>query len=1185
VGIVSEPLTIRLFGELAVQYQGRALPVHTPPRVPVLLAYLVLHRDRLVRRSELAFTLWPDEPEETALANLRRHLNYLRSALPLGNEWLLVDKKFVRLNPSAPVTLDTAEFERLSARAESRADAVNVYGGELLAGMSDDFPRAERERLLNLQIANLVYLVSAERAARNYRAALGYTARLHALDSWREDVIRQIIVLRSEAGDRAGALAAYEEFAARLAEELGTAPMRETQDAFACVLEGRSPPVADFVNLLEPREEPRELLPFVGRGAEMSLLRAAWTRAARGRGSVALIVGAAGLGKSRLVQRLCEDVVEQGGHVAFGRASDDQQVAYEPFAQALAPFVPMLGRSTLDDAPLLALATLLPELAVSRAGLNAPVRLAPADERVRLFEAAAGAFAVLAAARPLAIVLEDVHWTTEATLELTAFLANRLAELPVLLVATYREEELARAHPVRELRRSLARQQRLTSIALAPLERDDLSRLVDELAATSDSGADLASLLYERSEGNPFFAGEILRDAIESGAVRIDSGKWRVIEQLKGVPAALMATLERRIERLSAPTRPVAAVCAVIGRTFDVELVSEAGGWSGAQTLAALGELVDRKMILESKDQPGNRFAFAHDLMRQALYVAQASEARRRRHQRVGEVLESLHTSTYESVSSTLALHFDRGGDASRAVPHYLAAARRALALPALHESVDLATRGLELTDDVWVSRDLLLVRSSALQLLAQHEGQMKDLGKLLEIAETQRDAALEFDVRCRLIVAYRDLADPSAEGLELEQLEHLAIGGTTTQRARMHLERGRSRQYASRLGEAQVALREAFELLDPASESDAFVEVGIQLADIARFQGDVPAATRYREQCAEVARATGSPMQEMACLRAAMRIASIQDHAGELYLLGHELLNIARRCGDIRVESDAHCSLTFACTTLGRFDEGLEHSRAALQSADLLQIQISRSGARRAGAVVLRLLGRYQEAEAWQLEALEIARGAGDELTQALALPELAHTYVLLGNQDRAQLVSLEALTIASRVESSLIVGVAGAIRGLVLLHGGRGTDALELLETGVEAGRHVFANSTWLGAMLGALALARSAAGDMAGAQTAAREAEAHLVGKPVDVDAAYGHWAGALIAQAAGDDLLWHKLSAAARDALGSVASNLEPQAKAEFLTVPWHVAVRGDASVKEPAGSRRKARAAPALKPPR
>ncbi|HMD01558.1 MAG TPA: hypothetical protein VKG44_01210, partial [Candidatus Baltobacteraceae bacterium] len=120
--VTPDSLTIRLFDELLVEHRGVTLRVHTPPRVPVLLAYLLLHRARPTSRAELAFTLWPDDPEETALTNLRRHLNYLKSALPAVRErWLLVDKKSIRWNPSAPITLDTDEFERLSARPEGRA--------------------------------------------------------------------------------------------------------------------------------------------------------------------------------------------------------------------------------------------------------------------------------------------------------------------------------------------------------------------------------------------------------------------------------------------------------------------------------------------------------------------------------------------------------------------------------------------------------------------------------------------------------------------------------------------------------------------------------------------------------------------------------------------------------------------------------------------------------------------------------------------------------------------------------------------------------------------------------------------------------------------------------------------------------------------------------------------------------
>ncbi|HMD03279.1 MAG TPA: AAA family ATPase, partial [Candidatus Baltobacteraceae bacterium] len=1053
--------------------------------------------------------------------------------------------------------------------------AVELYRGDLLATVSEDFLRGERERLRNVQIANLIYLISAERTTRNYRGAFEQSARLQALDPWREDVVRQIMVLRFEAGDRAGALAAYDQFAERISEELGAEPMSETQAAYASVLEGRLPALDDFVSLsLQPQvAEPARHLPFVGRGPEIGTMRAAWSRAARGHGTVVMISGAAGIGKSRLVGRLWEDIVDQGGYIAYGRASDAGNLAYEPFVQALSPFIPSLGRSGLDNAVLAALASLLPELTATRDSLGSPVKLAADDERRRLFEAVAAAFTVLAETRPLAVVVEDVHWATDITLDLLEFLSHRLAELPILIVATYREEEIARTHRLRELRRSLGRQQRLTAIALAPLERRDLDDLVSALAEARYGGKDLAALLYERSEGNPFFAGEILRDALESGVVRLESGTWRVVEAPPTVPPTLLSTIERRIERLSASTRLVAALCSTVGRNFDVEVVSEAGGWTEAQAVAAIGELVDRKMVVESQERPEDQFAFSHDLMRQTFYEMQPAQERRRRHRRIAEVLESFRGTDARAPSSILALHFDRGGDADRAIPHYLAAARRALALSAPRDSADLCRRGLELAGDSAARLDLLLVRSSALELLADHKTRMQDLLDALEISTKRQDEDLEFDVRCRLIFAHHDLADSKAVEAELTHLERLATRGAMSRRALVHFERGRSLKWASELAGAEVELRSALELLDQTEHAATVFEITWQLGEIARLRGDVATAAHYLELCSDMARVSESPLQIMECLWNRARLECTQDRAQETHRATTELLNLTERCGAVRVAADAHDMMAIACIALGRFDEALEHAGAAAELGDRWEMQVPRSGGRRTKANALRLLGRYREALALYEEALEIARRAGLQVTQAIILGELSHALFLGGRGDSVEATSLEAVAFAERTDSETFLGLAGAIRGLVLIESAR--EATGLLERGVLAARVVYGQSTSLGAFLGGLALARQATGDHVGAVATAAEASSHLAGKPQDVDAAYGYWAAARVARALGDEPLFRKRAALARDTLRTLATALAPDAKADFLAVPWHAAVLGSED-KVVAGERRSAR---------
>ncbi len=242
-------LRIHLLGSLRLFYQDRPLKFSALPKTLPLWTYLLLYRDKAVPRQMLAYTLWPDGNEAEARSNLRRHLYELRRVLPVAADncpWLLADHSTVQWNPNAPYWLDVDAFARLHhtspREAACLAEAVQLYSGDLLPDLDEEWIFFEREQLRQHFFDDLTRLIAHHRTAQQYGQAVAFAQQLLQHDPLREDTVREVMTLRNWAGDRAGALQVYHAFEQRLRAELDAPPMAETLALYKTLLHPSPPP-------------------------------------------------------------------------------------------------------------------------------------------------------------------------------------------------------------------------------------------------------------------------------------------------------------------------------------------------------------------------------------------------------------------------------------------------------------------------------------------------------------------------------------------------------------------------------------------------------------------------------------------------------------------------------------------------------------------------------------------------------------------------------------------------------------------------------------------------------------------------------------------------------------------------------------------------------------------------------
>ncbi len=394
-----------------------------------------------------------------------------------------------------------------------------------------------------------------------------------------------------------------------------------------------------------------------GRQREQERLHAALERTFDGNGGLVLLSGEAGIGKTTLVQELGRAAVDRGALVLAGHCYD--LTTTPPFG----PWLEIVRASPRVEG--------LPSLReITSGGFDDGASPGRGDE---LFAWGLALFEKLAADRPLVLVLEDIHWDDRASLDFLRFLGRSIAGIPVLLVATYRGYEIESGHPLYILLPAIVRESNPERIDLQPL--DDSAILAWLRSAYALAAADeqrLAAHLQQHADGNPFYAGEILRELEETGILHRLEGAW-VLETLDnvGVPVLLRQVIEARLSRIEPEARAALAFASVIGQDVEIAIWQRLAELTDSEILNIAEQAVSVALVELSAD--GRRLAFRHALIRAALYEEILPLRRRTLHLRVAEAL----LTEDDPDPDALAHHLQQAGD-SRAGEWLIKAGDRA---------------------------------------------------------------------------------------------------------------------------------------------------------------------------------------------------------------------------------------------------------------------------------------------------------------------------------------------------------------------------------------------------------------------------------------------------------------------------------------------------------------------------
>ncbi|RJQ81126.1 helix-turn-helix transcriptional regulator [Amycolatopsis panacis] len=662
-------------------------------------------------------------------------------------------------------------------------------------------------------------------------------------------------------------------------------------------------------------------IPLVARTQEMRRLRAALARAGRGEANAVLVAGDAGVGKTRLLTALAEDAVAGGALVLTGRCIDvrDGGLPYLPFAEALEPLGaagdPVVA-AAVRARP--ALRRLLPQGGEPEAGgdhgqvaageREAARRPQPEQDlgQLQLFDAVLGVLTEIARDRPVVLLVEDLHWADSSTRDLLSVLLSRLRGQRLLVVGSYREEDVHRRHPLRGLLSELVRLATVERLVLTPLEPADARAFVAALAE-EPLDPDVVAEIAERSEGNPFFVEELLA----SGAHCAD------------LPAGLAEVLLARLERFPAETRRVLRVVSVAGEGVSHAALAHVAGLDEAELDETLREAVQHHVLVIDD----GFYVFRHALLQEAVYADLLPGERTRMH--AGYAARIQETAQGRGKDAKLAYHSLESRDFGTALPALLRAMYEAEKLGA----PGVALRHVEQALSIWDA------------VPAEHHPDDFDEVKLLDEASYFSGTSGEPE---RAVAYARSAVEALPPDAQPARAAHawrryaeslLALEGT--------------------LDEATEAIERAWQLLADEEPTPARSWVLAARAAFLRLSDRPDEALESAIAAVSTARSVGSAGAEASALITLGTLADSAGDATEARARLREAERKAHEAGALNVELRAMYFLALSYADQSEMESALEHAARGTARAEETGLTWSSYGMElRARQLYLRYLG-----------------------------------------------------------------------------------------------------------------------------------------------------------------------------------------------------------------------------------
>jgi DNA-binding winged helix-turn-helix (wHTH) protein/tetratricopeptide (TPR) repeat protein len=518
-------------------------------------------------------------------------------------------------------------------------------------------------------------------------------------------------------------------------------------------------------------------IPLIGRDLEFAELKRLLNEALAGRGSMVMIGGEPGIGKTHIARAVLEEAKHRGAVGVIGHCYEmEGTLPYVPFVEVLEYISRMAPRegfrqSLGDDAP--EVARLMPELRTIYPDIPPAVQLPPEQQRRSLFNAFRSYVERASRVSPVVVVFEDLHWADEPTLLLLQHLAQTISTAPMFMVCTYRDVGLDATRPFAGALETLVRHKQAARLLLRRLPLSGVKGMLAALGGQPPP-APLVHAIFEETDGNPFFVEEVFRYLSEEGKLFDESGKWLpgLREEDLQVPASVRLVLGRRLQRLSEGAQRVLTIAAVIGRSFSLRLLDELENKQPDTVLDAIEEAERAQLVAPEPDRRDTRYRFVHELVRQTLAESLLLPLRQRLRMRIADAVERLYSEKTEAQASSLAHHLYQAGalaDRERTTAYLLMAVSQARIGAAHEEALEHLDRAISLWEGETSLRmaELMNDRANTLAKMGRTDEAVTSYHQAIELFESNCAIArmAEASIALSYLVSWR-LDPDSANGV-----------------------------------------------------------------------------------------------------------------------------------------------------------------------------------------------------------------------------------------------------------------------------------------------------------------------------------------------------------------------------------------------------------------------------------